>query len=273
LQIVGREGIAYRVQGGLDPHTVRSTEHILTVTALILRRVTSASTSWQSGYTREQSTTASCSIADRIQRSRVGFVAVVDGYTQPQAGGVRLMQRTLTTRRGKISFPAYIPVTTFGEKYPLDKLVQPYLPRLAPAAMVSYYYAKEIVLETAFRIPLLVDSGGFATLFADTQLYDRDGLGVLEISKAGVTEILHPRDVLELQEAIADVAFTLDFPIPPKLDADEALRRQRLTITNAHWALANRRRRDLPLFACIQAWDVDSLASALKLTQAQDLME
>lgn len=38
----------------------------------------------------------------------------------------------------------------------------------------------------------------------------------------------------------------------------EARRRQRLTVANAHWALANRRRRDLQLFAPVQAWDAQS---------------
>ena len=52
--------------------------------------------------------------------------------------------RTLATRHGVIRFPAYIPVTTFGKKYPLDELIRPFLPRLAQAAMVSYYYARQM---------------------------------------------------------------------------------------------------------------------------------
>src|SRR5262249_46230539 len=67
-----------------------------------------------------------------------------------------------------------------------------------------------------------------------------------------------PREVLDLQELIADVAFTLDFPIPPGMNAVEAAKRLDLTVANAHWALANRRRRDLILFACVQAWDATS---------------
>ena len=51
---------------------------------------------------------------------------------------------SLKTTKGEIPFPAYIPVTTYGSKYPLDKLIQPYLPRLAPAIMVSHYYAQEM---------------------------------------------------------------------------------------------------------------------------------
>src|SRR5262249_37151308 len=161
--------------------------------------------------------------------------------------------RRLETRRGVISYPAYIPVTTFGEKYPLDKLIQPYLPRLAQAVMVSYHYARQ--MREKLRIPMMVDSGGFASLFENARVVRSGKLGTLKIKYEDREEKLHPKDVLELQEQIADVAFSLDFPIPPKMDLREAKKRQQLTIANAHWAIANRRRKDLKLFACVQAWD------------------
>lgn len=149
--------------------------------------------------------------------------------------------RMLKTRRGIIRYPTYIPVTTFGEKYPLDKLIQPYLPRLAQAAMVSFHYARQISMP--LRVPLFVDSGGFVSLFDAARIRKLDKLGVLEVASEGNVLRIHPRDVLELQERIADVAFTLDFPIPPNMEKREARRRQRLTIANSLWALANRRRR------------------------------
>lgn len=164
--------------------------------------------------------------------------------------------RELLTRRGAIRFPAYIPVTTFGTKYPLDSLVRPYLPRLAPAVMVSYYYARQMTQPQ--RLPLMIDSGGFASLFEGSRVVRQAGLGLLRISSEKKSETIHPRDVLELQETIADVAFPLDFPVSPVSDLKEARRRQRLTIANAQWALANRRRKDLPLFAPVQAWDAES---------------
>jgi tRNA-guanine family transglycosylase len=164
--------------------------------------------------------------------------------------------RTLTTRRGTIRYPTYIPVTTFGAKYPLDGLVRPYLPRLAQAVMVSYHYARQ--MEEPIRLPLMVDSGGFASLFEHARVVKSGTLGVLRVRHEDRVESIHPRDVLDLQENIADIAFTLDFPIPPGLDVKEAGRRQKFTIANAHWALANRRRKDLPLFACVQAWDAAS---------------
>lgn len=164
--------------------------------------------------------------------------------------------RTLETRSGMIRFPAYVPVTTFGAKYPLDALLQPYLPRLSQAVMVSYHYAKQ--MKQRPRLPLFIDSGGFAALFDGSEVFEHRGLGHLRVRTGDESEVLTPREVLEFQEEHADVAFTLDFPIPPKLEKGEARKRQSLTIANAIWAIQNRRRRDLRLFACIQAWDVES---------------
>jgi helicase len=162
----------------------------------------------------------------------------------------------LNTAHGPIRLPAYVPVTTFGEKYPLDDLVRPYLPRLAPAVMVSFYYAQQ--MKERPSLPLLIDSGGFASLFQNAKVNAVGGLGVLETSSDEKTETLHPRDVLEFQERHADIAFTLDFPIPPSTDHDEARRRNTLTVANARWALENRRRRDMLLYACVQGWDIES---------------
>ena len=75
----------------------------------------------------------------------------------------------------------------------------------------------------------------------------------------GGTETLHPRDVLEFQEKHADVAFTLDFPVPPAMTAREGRRRLDLTVANARWAIDNRRRRDMLLYACVQGWDLSTV--------------
>lgn len=162
----------------------------------------------------------------------------------------------LMTAHGPLRLPAYVPVTTFGEKYPLDDLVRPYLPRLAGAAMVSLHYARQ--MSERPRLPLLVDSGGFASLFQNAEVIRVGRLGVLETRIGDDVSTLHPQDVLEFQEQHADIAFTLDFPIPPTMDATEARRRSALTVANARWALENRRRRDMLLFGCVQGWDVES---------------
>jgi len=128
--------------------------------------------------------------------------------------------------------------------------------------MVSFHYARQITEKPL--LPLLVDSGGFASLFENSSVSAKRGLGVLKTNIDGKKETLHPSDVLELQEQIADVAFTLDFPIPPGTDLKEARKRQRLTIANAQWALANRRRKDLRLYAVVQAWDAESAKACAK---------
>jgi tRNA-guanine family transglycosylase len=169
---------------------------------------------------------------------------------------VRSALRGLATRSGQIPFPAYIPVTTFGSRYPLDDLVRPYLPRLAHAVMVSYHYAHQ--MKERPRLPVLVDSGGFVGLFEGARVFESDGLGVIELRRDDAVEVIHPRDVLELQERVADVAFSLDIPIPVGMTNESAHLRRDLTIANARWAVANRRRRDLPLYGGVQGWDVES---------------
>ncbi|MBZ5720723.1 MAG: queuine tRNA-ribosyltransferase family protein [Acidobacteriia bacterium] len=172
------------------------------------------------------------------------------------------LHTSLNTAHGAIRLPAYVPVTTFGAKYPLDDLVRPYLPRLAQAAMVSFHYARQMTERPA--LPLFVDSGGFASLFQNATVLMVGGLGVLKTKTEASTETLHPRDVLEFQEKHADVAFSLDFPIPPSMSSHEGRRRLGLTVANARWAIENRRRKDMPIFACVQGWDVDSYAQCVE---------
>jgi helicase len=151
----------------------------------------------------------------------------------------------LKTRRGVLSWPAFVPVTTHGEKHRLDELVRPYLPRLASAVMVSRHYAKVDAL-AASRLPVMLDSGGFVALRGTVD--EHRGLGL--VTGPDGTRV-HPRDVLELQERAADVAFTLDLPALPMAPAAEHHRRRRLTLANALWALEHRRRTDLPLYAVV----------------------
>jgi tRNA-guanine family transglycosylase len=111
-------------------------------------------------------------------------------------------------------------------------LIQPYFHRLSQAVMVSLHYARQ--MKQRPNLPLLVDSGGFAALFQGARVVEEQGLGVLEIpAQEEEVERLHPMDVLEFQETYADLAFTLDFPIPPQTDPAEATRRQELTVANA----------------------------------------
>ena len=172
--------------------------------------------------------------------------------------------KCISTPNGNVTFPNFSPVTTYGEKYPLDKLLRPYLLKLSNSVMVSHYYAQFMKPNERPNCPLLVDSGGFAALFHNTKIRKSKGLGTLIINNEDGSETLTPESVLRFQETIADIAFTLDFPIPPNTLSKEAKRRQNLTITNALWALENKQNIKMKLFACIQAWDEKSaMANAI----------
>lgn len=171
-------------------------------------------------------------------------------------------RRSIRTRDGKIPLPAVIPATTFSA-FPLDDLVRPYLPRLAHAMMVSPHYAKGLDEQHRPPIPLLVDSGGYLSLAEHVRVVSSpesyaSGLGHLEFEDDGAAKTVRPQYILELQERIASVGFTLDFAIRPGTDGPESHRRLNLTVNNALWAARNRRRKDLILYGSVQGWHRES---------------
>ncbi|MBK6616438.1 MAG: tRNA-guanine transglycosylase [Ottowia sp.] len=193
---------------------------------------------------------------------------------------------TVKTARGDVRMPAYLPVTTFGDSFPLDRLIQPFLPRFADMLMVSYAYAKSITKRP--EMPLFIDSGGFACLLDGYRVICReDGTGCIvgpspttdenkdnnqegqaadmrgtTADSGGPGEVISPEGVLELQNRLADFASTLDFPIPPSLDAvRERKLRLDLTLANARYAIdakvdASR------LFGSVQGFDLDTYTSS-----------
>ena len=176
--------------------------------------------------------------------------------------------RTLKTRLGTIEFPTFLPVTTFGDKYPLDRLIRPYLPRLSQGILVSHHYAAHLDEhpEEHPGIPIFIDSGGFALLFEGSKIEKHNN--VFSIATHGGDHIT-PAQVLERQMRHAEIGATLDFPIPPKCEsALERNHRFKATIANADWALRNNRRTDLLLYASLQCWDTASAREAAQ-TYAQ----
>ena len=161
--------------------------------------------------------------------------------------------REIKTKHGTISFPTFMPVTTFGDKYPLDKMVQPYLKRTSQCLMVSHYYAQE--MKKRPNMPIFIDSGGFAGLFEGAEIVEYDDYACIKTREG---EELNPLDVLHFQIKNADIGATLDFIIPPGLDEEECIRRQNLTIKNALYAQKHNIVGDLILFASLQCWDEKS---------------
>jgi tRNA-guanine family transglycosylase len=169
------------------------------------------------------------------------------------------MKRTLTIGSQALGFPTFLPVTTFGGKFPLDELVRPYLSRFCPATMVSYHYAQQMKCRP--KGLLFIDSGGFASLFDGAEAIDRGDFADIR-TKEG--DLISPPVVLAFQEKHADIGATVDFIIPPNCPIEEAERRQELTAKNAIWGLAHRKKQDFLLYASIQAWDRQA---AMKLTE------
>jgi tRNA-guanine family transglycosylase len=92
-----------------------------------------------------------------------------------------MIEERVTTVCGRaVRLPAYIPVTTYSSEHPTDRLVRPFLPRLADMQMVSFHYAKRMPAGATAALPTFIDSGGFAALMAGAEILERaDGLGVI----------------------------------------------------------------------------------------------
>ena len=167
---------------------------------------------------------------------------------------------TLVTRKGVVPLPLYLPTLALG-RFVLDQYVLPYLlPDLAPGVMVSQRYVE--YLETPFTQSLWLDSGAYALLSVEQASWstDAEGLGQINLPPstcdyAGCNQ-LHPKQVLQSQEALAEVGFTLDLPIPVGSTAQEASRRLTVTLKNALWALRHKQRADLRLFASLPFYDL-----------------
>lgn len=155
----------------------------------------------------------------------------------------------------------YVPVVTYSDAFQLDSMLRPFLKDAADAVMVSYLYATNITEDNKIPLPHYVDSGGFAAIYEGNTITEEDGLGVLRLKHGPV---IHPREVLDLQEKWADVAFTLDFIIPPGTLDPEVKRRYRLAHQNALWALANKQKESMRLYASVQVHDQDTMVKLIR---------
>lgn len=164
----------------------------------------------------------------------------------------------------------FLPVTTFGPAYPLDRLIQPFLSRHVQAVMVSYHYAKDMPAD--FPLAAFIDSGGFAAILPGSRVIETpEGLGTIErVSEdCADIEIVHPDAVHALQVAKATYGSPLDFPVPPSMgDAAERVRRLRLTLANARYVIELPRPERLTLFGAVQGWDVASYVACARELQA-----
>jgi helicase len=164
----------------------------------------------------------------------------------------------VTTNKGRVRIPAYLPVTTYGKSDPLDSIIRPFLPRFTDMMMVSYPYAAGLDAEQ--KLPFFIDSGSFTALFDGSEIIEReDGLATIRRTTEDGVEDIAPEAVLALQEQYAEWGATLDFPIPPSIeDTDEREKRLRLTLANAKWAIGAKTKSTLRIFGVVQGWDEPS---------------
>jgi len=138
----------------------------------------------------------------------------------------------------------FVPVLT--RRFPLDELLRPHVEALCPAAL---YSVPELLRGPAplARLPLLIDSGGYAALSPGSRVEEVGGLGHLLLADGTA---ITPQLVHDLQTMHARTGFTLDFPVPGHMDDSEFYRRRALSHANALWALAQPR--TFALYACVQ---------------------
>ena len=153
---------------------------------------------------------------------------------------------------GELRLPPFLPVTTFGGKFPIDEILRPYLSKFSSAIMVSHHYAQK--MKEASAPITFIDSGGFASLFQGSSVEMIEDRYCIRTSKG---TLLDPADVLSFQSQHAQFGATVDFIIPPDLPEDEAMNRQGMTLHNAIWTI-DHLKDDLNLYASIQAWDRSS---------------
>ena len=169
--------------------------------------------------------------------------------------------------------PLYIATLTFGGDFPLDDYVRPFLtPSFTPAVMSSYRFIHKMKAEQQPQQAFWLDSGAFALLSVKKASWRTaaSSISVIEVAdESGKAQVLHPKAILEKQEALAEVGFTLDIPIPIDCEPAEAEQRMQASLNNALWAKQNQQRGDLVLYASLPVYSVESTrVLASKLAEA-----
>lgn len=136
----------------------------------------------------------------------------------------------------------FVPVFTY--RFPLDRLLLPFIDLLAPRALISL---PELLHRGQRPLPqaqLLLDSGGYAALDPRSKVIQESGLGTLILPSG---DKITPQDVYDAQLEHGCVAFSLDFPGG---QGAERKRRRELSLSNARWHLSQPRL--YPTFASVQ---------------------
>ncbi|NCA72197.1 MAG: tRNA-guanine transglycosylase [Sphingobacteriia bacterium] len=176
-----------------------------------------------------------------------------------------------STFDGAKNAPDFWPVLTLDGRT-VDRMLVPFLERLGVAGvMMSMHYARTMDRRSLPRLPVFVDSGGFALLARDGRL-ERCGetwdLVLPATHPDGVEARLQAPSVLAFQSDF-DRGATLDAPIPPGLDRAQVRLRMTATLANAAWASEQPRPEGFRLYASVQG---DTVADYRRCARTMDRM-
>lgn len=158
----------------------------------------------------------------------------------------------LMIRGSSLPLPGFVPAVTGTG--PLDRMIWPHLPRVAPLGVLVSAPSFFMVHHEPAPLPsrLWIDGGSFG-VFAHGGTWRAlpDGTASLQLRYGETPVEVTCAALLALQQQHAAVAFTLDIPVPVACDGPEARRRLRASIENARFAAEHRAGGDFLLYASL----------------------
>jgi len=140
-----------------------------------------------------------------------------------------------------LRLPGFVPAVTGTG--PLDRMIWPHLPRVAPLGVLVSAPSFFLVNHEPMPLPprLWIDGGSFG-VFAHGGAWhaNPDGTADLRLAYGDRTVEVTCGVLLALQQRHAAVGFTLDIPVPAGCDREEAGRRLRASVENARYAALHR---------------------------------
>jgi tRNA-guanine family transglycosylase len=147
----------------------------------------------------------------------------------------------LVLRGDSLKLPGFVPAVTGTG--PLDRMIWPHLPRVAPLGVLVSAPSFFMVHHEPAPLPrrLWIDGGSFG-LFSHggTWTQQVDGTASLLLRYDDLVVEVTCAGLLALQKRHAAVGFTLDIPIPAGCGAEDAGRRLRASVENAKYAAEHR---------------------------------
>ncbi|MDA3864362.1 MAG: tRNA-guanine transglycosylase [Deltaproteobacteria bacterium] len=163
-------------------------------------------------------------------------------------------------------YPEFIPVINY--KGSVNSFIIPYLHLISKGALISYPFLAQLKNNEnnnnqhqinkfceKIAVPLWIDSGSYGYIKYGGTIISNEYFSTLELNFKDEKLKVDPRDLLDLQEKFAQYAFTLDFPVIPEHSENTMEKHLRLSIKNAVYAVQNKRKKNLKLYASVPVVD------------------